>query len=191
MIRKYLLALSLLYLSLYFSFSLIVYTPLWYELYSFYNKRIKYIGKRSYDEGVKEIRLYFLYRGNLISKKWTTKEKVHLKEVRNIYNKLLIILIFAIGLLYFCYEKKHIKNIALVNIAIISLFTLIIPFFKIFWKKGFHLLLFDNLLWKNTKEDFSYYLFPNDFFKYAIIIIIILSIIINVLLCLYFTSLKK
>jgi hypothetical protein len=170
--------LSLLYLTLYIPFALMVYFSPWYRL----NCRLHSVSKRIEREDAKtfvsELTGFFLHRKNLETH-WSEKEKFHLSEVRCIFDFLAGGAILSLVLLGLLFDKKHTRKLAGTNILIIVLLTIIIPFFPYFWVSILHPLFFNNLAWKTNPMDVSFYLLPNAFFKYSIVFLITFSFIEN------------
>ncbi len=100
------------------------------------------------------------------------KEKLHLKDVKDLINKALLIFYLSLILtfilsIYLVYKKEY-KNIldsfilsSFIMIGVI-LFLLLIPFDLFFTK--FHELTFSNNLWLLGQEDNLIKLFPQEFF---------------------------
>ena len=116
---------------------------------------------------INELSAYFRHQGELESF-YTGKEKLHLKEVRGMFDKLLIAGISALILLVLTFNPKSASRFALINAIIILSLLLALPFFGTFWRDVFHPLLFDNDLWMNNRYDLSFYIMPRQFFKYTV-----------------------
>ncbi len=126
-----------------------------------------------------------------LSNFFNEKEKLHLKDVKNLFKKIFLIfyisLILTISLLIYFIYKKYYKTIwssffisTLILIIIILLFF-IIDFNYLFTK--FHIIMFNNYLWQlNPNEDNLINLFPEKL-QYDIIRKIFINILIsNILL---------
>lgn len=146
-----------------------------------WHERCKAIGYDTAYGGIEELASYFRHQGELESFR-TAKEKAHLKEVRGIFDRMLIVGAIALILLVLTYDRKKISRFALINAAIILSLLLVLPFFATFWRDIFHPLLFKNNLWINNRYDLSFYIMPRQFFKYTIALIVLLSAAVNAVL---------
>jgi uncharacterized membrane protein len=180
-IKGIILFVSLFYLTFYVPMSLTFYAPQWMKLNCNWHERCKIIGYDNAYRGIDELASYFRHRGGLESF-WTVKEKLHLKEVRGMFDKMLIGGVFALVLLILTYDRKRVPRYALINAAIILSLLLILPFFTTFWRDIFHPLLFKNNLWMNNRYDLSFYIMPRQFFKYTIALLIAISVSANIVL---------
>jgi hypothetical protein len=181
--------LCLLYLTLYIPFAFMVYFSPWYRL----NCHLHYLSKRITPEKVnifiKELTGFFLHRMNLETH-WTDKEKFHLDEVRGIFDFLAGTAVLSLLLFGLLFDKKYIRKFAGINILVILLLIMIVPFFSYFWVSILHPLLFNNFAWKTNPRDVSYYLLPRAFFKYSMAFLIIFSLIENSALWFWFKKKK-
>lgn len=175
------LFISLFYLTFYIPMSLTFYSPEWMKLNCEWHERCKAIGYDTAYGGIEELASYFRHQGELESFR-TAKEKAHLKEVRGIFDRMLIVGAIALILLVLTYDRKKISRFALINAAIILSLLLVLPFFATFWRDIFHPLLFKNNLWINNRYDLSFYIMPRQFFKYTIALIVLLSAAVNAVL---------
>lgn len=180
-IKGIILFVSLFYLTFYIPMSLTFYAPQWMKLNCNWHERCKIIGYDNAYRGIDELASYFRHRGGLESF-WTVKEKTHLKEVRGMFDKMLIGGAIALVLLILTYDRKRVPRYALINAAIILSLVLILPFFTTFWRDIFHPLLFKNNLWMNNRYDLSFYIMPRQFFKYTIALLIAISVSVNIVL---------
>jgi uncharacterized membrane protein len=180
-IKGIILFVSLFYLTFYVPMSLTFYAPQWMKLNCNWHERCKIIGYDNAYRGIDELASYFRHRGGLESF-WTVKEKMHLKEVRGMFDKMLIGGVFALVLLILTYDRKRVPRYALINAAIILSLLLILPFFTRFWRDIFHPLLFKNNLWMNNRYDLSFYIMPRQFFKYTIALLVAISVSANIVL---------
>ena len=179
--KPFILFVSLFYLSFYIPLTLIIYMPYWYKLNCNLHTRCEEIGyERSY-RGIDELTSFFLHRGELTSF-LTKKEKLHLTEVRGIFDEMFFIGIIAIILLVITFERRWISRFAIINVLIILSLLVVLPFFKTFWTEVFHPILFDNDLWKNNRFDLSFYIMPRKFFMYTMVLLIVLCSLINIAL---------
>lgn len=178
-IRSIFLFISLLYLTFYLPMSLTFYLPQWMEYNCELHNRCQVIGMERSIEGINELSSFFRHQGELDSF-LTQKEKLHLKEVRGIFDKMFFLALISIGLLIFTYENRRVSRYALINAGVILCLLFVLPFFGTFWRDIFHPLLFDNDLWQNNKYDLSFYIMPRVFFKYTVGLLIISCFLINI-----------
>ena len=178
-IKALFLFVSLLYLTFYIPMSLTFYLPQWMELNCDFHKRCEVVGTEQASAGIHELSSFFRHQGELDSFN-TVKEKMHLMEVRGIFDKMFFIALISLVILALTYNRRLASRYALINaIVIIALLILIIPFFGTFWRDVFHPLLFDNNLWMNNRYDLSYYIMPRVFFKYTVALLIVICFFIN------------
>jgi integral membrane protein (TIGR01906 family) len=189
-IKGLILFVSLLYLTFYIPMTLTFYFPQWMELNCGWHNRCEQIGNERSIKGINELASYFRHQGELNSF-LTQKEKLHLKEVRGIFDKMLILGLVSLVILLLAYNRKRMSRYALINAAIIVVLLIVLPFFGTFWRDVFHPLLFDNDLWMNNKYDLSFYIMPREFFKYTVALLIILCFSINIALWLGLRSKNK
>jgi hypothetical protein len=162
-LRQALAAVSLLLLTIYPYLALQVYTPAWYSLGCQYHLGCAVLGEARTAQGITEITRFWRHQGEL-GTLWSSKEKQHLREVRRIYDTLLVVCLLALAVLALTYERRSLPRLALINALVLLPSIAIFPFFKTFWVEVFHPLLFDNDLWDNTPADLSYFLMPRRFF---------------------------
>lgn len=175
------LFISLFYLTFYLPMTLTFYSPEWMKLNCRWHERCEAIGVENAYRGMDELAAYFRHQGGLDSFR-TKKEKLHLEEVRGMFDTMLIAGIAAAVLLALTFERRRAASFALVNAAIILCLLIVLPFFGTFWRDVFHPLLFDNQLWLNTRADLSFYIMPRQFFKYTVALLILSSVALNVLI---------
>jgi uncharacterized membrane protein len=161
--------------------SLTFYSPEWMKLNCEWHERCAAIGYDNAYRGIEELASYFRHQGELESFR-TAKEKTHLKEVRGIFDRMLIGGVIALILLILTYDRKKVSRYALINAAIILSLLLVLPFFATFWRDIFHPLLFRNNLWVNNRLDLSFYIMPRQFFKFTIALLVLLSVAVNLIL---------
>ena len=190
-IKRIVFGFSFFYLTLYIPLALMVYFPYWYILNFKFHHRYEMIGIESAVKYINELTCYFRHCGQLESP-WSLKERIHLVDVRNILDVLLIIGITVLLLTIFLFKSNRPKlpPLALLNLVIILSFIIIIPFFRYFWVNIFHPLLFDNYLWWNNYHDRSYYIMPGIFFKISMIFLIMVSAGINGITWFFLRKLK-
>jgi uncharacterized membrane protein len=169
---------SLLYLTFYVPMTLTFYTPAWMKFNCDYHKRCEVVGIEEANEGISELSAYFRHQSGLESF-YTEKEKLHLKEVRGIFDKLFIGSLGALILLALTFNRKRASRFALVNTILVLSLLLVLPFFGTFWKDIFHPLMFNNELWMNNQYDLSFYIMPRQFFKYTVGLLTVLCFLIN------------
>jgi len=169
---------SLLYLTFYVPMTLTFYTPAWMKFNCDYHKRCEVVGIEEANEGISELSAYFRHQGGLESF-YTEKEKLHLKEVRGIFDKLFIGGLGALILLALTFNRKRVSRFALVNAILVLSLLLVLPFFGTFWRDIFHPLMFNNELWMNNQYDLSFYIMPRQFFKYTVGLLTVLCFLIN------------
>lgn len=177
--RSVALFVSLLYLTLYLPLVYPIYFPGWYRLNCNWHDRCERLGYERADMGIRELNSFFRHGEGLASPLWSSKEKLHLAEVRGITDTLFFTAVAALLVIIICFRPEVIGRCAVINIAIAVSLAPILPFFTFFWRNIFHAVLFDNNLWLNTPHDLSYYIMPRLFFKHTAIYLIVCTIIIN------------
>ncbi len=180
-LRKIMLFLALFYLTIYIPLAFIVYLPYWYKLNCNWNERCETVGYERAEKGIDDLTAFFTHRGELVSF-WTKKEKLHLGEVRDIFDKMFIISIICLICLILTFDRLLVPRFAIVNASIIIALLVVLPFFTTFWRDIFHPLLFNNKLWMNNRFDLSFYIMPRQFFKYTTVLLIASSVILNLLI---------
>ena len=186
-LKSVILFISLLYLAFYIPMSLTFYVPYWMRLNCGWHGRCEIIGQENAYRGIDELTAYFRHQGELVNS-WTRKEKLHLKEVRGIFDGMFIGGLAAVVLLLLTFDRKRVSRYALINAVVILSLMIVLPFFGTFWRDVFHPLLFKNNLWMNNRYDLSFYIMPRRFFMYTVALLIVLSVSINVAIWL---SLRK
>ncbi len=175
------LFISLLYLTFYIPMTLTFYLPQWMRLNCGWHNRCAVIGYENAYTGIEELTAYFRHEGELVNI-WTTKEKLHLKEVRVIFDKMFIAGIAAIVMLVLTFDRKRAARYTLTNAVIILSLLIVLPFFGTFWRDIFHPLIFKNNLWMNNRSDLSFYIMPRRFFMYTVALLILLCFSVNMAL---------
>lgn len=178
-VRRLFLFISFFYVTVYAPFVFAVYFPQWHQLNCGWNIRCRSMGEEVSSTGIGELNAFFFHRGELEYRQWTDKEKQHLTDVRKIADRIFVGAVFAAAIVILLFDRKQITLYTWINIAVILSFLAILPFFAYFWRHVFHPLLFENKLWLNTSNDFSYYLMPRVYFKATTAFIIGTSCIIN------------
>jgi uncharacterized membrane protein len=170
---------SLLYLSIYLPLAGVIYFPAWYEASCSWHDRCERFGKaRSFDY-IAELVGYMRHTNDLAGPEWTLKEKWHLAEVRQIFDRLFYAALAAAALFLLFFHAAGLRWAAPAGIGLLLLLCGIFPFFGTFWRDIFHEWLFDNTYWKNNPADVSYYLMPRVFFKHTLMLIIGAAVLVN------------
>jgi hypothetical protein len=169
---------TLFYLTIYAPLVFIVYLPYWYKINCNWNERCDMIGYERAEKGFDDLTSFFLHKGELVSF-WTKKEKLHLAEVREMFDKMFIFAIICVISLILTFDRGRVSRFAIANSAIILAFLVVLPFFTTFWREVFHPLLFNNQLWMNNRYDLSFYIMPRQFFKYTTVLLVASSVILN------------
>ena len=178
-IKGLILFVSLLYLTFYIPMMFTIYLPTWMKFNCDYHKRCEVVGIEQANEAISELSAFFRHEGGLESF-YTEKEKLHLSEVRGIFDRLFIAALAALVLLALTFSPGRASRFALINAAVILLLLLVLPFFGTFWREIFHPLMFDNDLWMNNKYDLSFYIMPRQFFKHTVALLVVLCFLINI-----------
>lgn len=169
---------------------LMTYFPQWYIFNCKLHPHCDYIGYPNSLKHIDELTDFFLHK-NILPDDWTVKEKLHLAEVRDILDFLAIIALIGIILFIISFNRSRIASLAFINILIILSMLLVVPFFRTFWIKIFHPLLFGNKLWWTNYLDRSFYIMPESFFKHSIIFMIAFSFVLNLPVWLFFKRYSK
>ena len=181
--KKNILFVSLLFITLYIPVSFAMYSNSWYEFnYELY-RTYELIGKENATNATENLISYFTHKNELNGDIWNAKEKAHMSEVRTIFDILFILFTLSLASLLFLINKNKntIKKFSKTNIKIILSLLIIVLFFTTFWLY-FHEILFTNNLWIITPDDISYYLFPQEFFRNTLLLIILTGTSINLII---------
>ncbi len=170
----------LLYLSIYLPLAAMIYLPTWYQVNCQWHPRCEMIGMPTAQQGIAELTRYFRHQGELLTR-WTAKERSHLAEVRQIYDGMFVIAWLAVIGLVWRLRPANGRSAALVNLGLLAAMLAVLPVFKPFWQDFLHPLLFDNLDWKNNRDDLSYYIMPRRFFLHSTAALIGAAALLNVL----------
>jgi uncharacterized membrane protein len=189
-LRKYVFAFSVLYLTLYLPIASMTYLPGWYTLNCRFHQGCQYVGIKKAHGFIKELTDYFLHRGDLKTS-WSTKEKIHLEEVRRLLDRLFIAALLFLLITFVLYDRRALSLIGLYNLCIVFSLTVVLVFFKTFWVNVFHSLLFSNDYWKNIPSDKSFYIMPREFFRNSMMAMICVSSLLNALVYFLFRQKKK
>lgn len=179
-IKSALLFVSLLYITFYIPMAFTVYSPVWMEYNCDFHKRCEVVGIKEAQQGISELSAYFRHQGEGLKTFYTDKEKLHLMEVRGIFDKLFLASLGALILLILTFDRKKLSRFALVNAILILSLLAVLPFFGTFWREIFHPLMFNNELWMNNRYDLSFYIMPRQFFKYTVALLVVLCFLINI-----------
>lgn len=188
--KNLLILIPVLILTLYIPLTFTIYSQNWYEFNYNLQDTYQVLNESQTNKATTNLINYFKYKEEL-NEQWTDKEKIHYKEVRNIYTKVHLLALFSLITLilnkieFKKKKKEYIKNfnkISLTNIKIVSTLILILPIFGFFWSKIFHSIMFDNKYWIMEPHEISAYLFDLSFFLNSTILIIIISILLNYIL---------
>ena len=178
-IKGVILFFSLFYLTFYIPMAFTVYSPVWMKYNCDYHKRCEVVGLKESYEAISELSAFFMHRGGLESF-YTEKEKLHLTEVRGIFDYLFFAAIAAVIMLALTFDRKRVSRFALVNAVLILSLLLIQPFFVTFWRDIFHPIMFKNDLWMNNQYDLSFYIMPRQFFKHTVALLTVVCFLINI-----------
>lgn len=177
-LKGVILFISLLYLTFYIPMSLTFYLPYWMKVNCGWHGRCKIIGYDNAYTGIDELTAYFRHQGEL-AYSWTRKEKLHLEEVRGIFDEMFVAGLAALVLLLLTFDRNRVSRYALINAVFILCLLIVLPFFGAFWRDVFHPLLFRNNLWMNNRYDLSFYIMPRRFFMFTVALLIIVSVSVN------------
>lgn len=164
---KYLLFMIIPFIIILFSFKLLVFN------YDFYEKQFDHELDKDFVKG-NTLNLFEYFKGNSeLSDNFNEKEKLHLKDVKDLITKFLFIfyvlsLIFIISIVYLLYKKDF--NAIRFNLIVGGCFTLFLililvlfDFSELFLR--FHYLIFSNELWLlNPETDLLINIFTENFF---------------------------
>lgn len=178
-IKGIILFASLFYLTFYLPMASTFYLPYWMKLNCEFHDRCEAVGEEEAYESISELSAFFRHQGGLESF-YTEKEKLHLAEVRGMFDNLFIAAIASVILLIITFKPKRASRFALINAVFILSLLLVLPFFGTFWRDVFHPLLFDNNLWMNNRYDLSFYIMPRVFFQYTVGLLSVVCFLINI-----------
>ena len=164
---KYLLFMIIPFIIILFSFKLLVFN------YDFYEKQFDHELDKDFVKG-NTLNLFEYFKGNSeLSDNFNEKEKLHLKDVKDLINKFLFMfyvlsMIFIISIVYLLYKKDF--NAIRFNLIVGGCFTLFLililvlfDFSELFLR--FHYLIFSNELWLlNPETDLLINIFTENFF---------------------------
>lgn len=174
-------SLALTVVSMIFTLIPLMFLDAWYLFNCNFHDGCVRFGTNGVSLIITEIRSYFLHSSPL-SDYWSVREKIHLKEVRDIYRISILMLIVVIVWLLIIYKINRVWINSALKIAILNtacLAMIIIPLFGYFWTELFHEFLFDNTYWQTRKGEIFWSLTPPVFFLNSVICMFCLSIAIN------------
>jgi len=176
-LRASVFTVSLLLLSVYLPLTGMVYSESWYRLNCKWSERCLVLGQLA-ERSIDNLTDYFLHI-EVLHDRWSEKERLHLAEVRGIYDVLAGAALLAVLGLVFGYRAVNLRRAALVNIAVILSLLLLLPAFGYFWRHVFHELVFSNELWRTDRNDITWYITPRVMFRNATVALIIGGVAIN------------
>jgi hypothetical protein len=179
--RRLVLGVSLFYLTVWVPLAFVVYLPVWYHASCDWNPRCEVLGEQRVERAVRELTRFFLHRGELGSG-WSAKERLHLAEVRVIYDRLAAGAALALLGLVAGFERGTAARAALVNIAVVATVLVVVPVFRPFWMEVFHPLLFDNELWRTNRFDLTWYITPVRYFQWTVVLLVAATAALNLLI---------
>lgn len=180
-IISFLFFISFLYVTFFLPISFSTYNPNYFKFMCNFHERCERKGIEKTHSAIDQLTGYFLHQNNLDTR-WTKKEKLHLKEVRVMFDQLVKTFLIMFLIMILTFNLKRLKKFSLINFFLIISLLLVLPFFKTFWRDIFHPLLFDNNLWINNRFDFSYWIMPRKFFQITVAFVITTSAMINLVL---------
>ncbi len=182
LIKNVLVFFSLFYLTFYLPFLFVAYNPYWINYNCDNNERCSKVKTEFRVKAVHELSSFLSHRGELKTG-WRKNEKIHMEEVRYIFDIMAVAALVSIGVLFlFRKDRMRLYKFAIINIIIALALFIIIPNFKTFWRDVFHPLLFNNDFWKMSRQDVSYYITPRSFFKLTTIVVLSSWLFINVMI---------
>lgn len=188
-LRNIFFGLSLFFVSVYLPVMSLSYTNSWsYELNCHFHERCDRMGMERVERYADNLTAFFRHQQPLQGS-WTEKERSHLKEVRDLYDLILPLFGLALALVIVLGRKANRARTAAVNLAVVVVLLVALPWFKPFWQQIFHAALFDNLMWKNYPTDVSWYITPRLYFRNAAIYIVSWGLLIN--LAVYFQARRQ
>ena len=163
---------ALFYLTFYLPFVMLAYNPYWINYNCDKNERCSRVNTEFRLKVVDELTSFLSHRGELKTG-WQKNEKIHMDEVRVIFDIMALAALASLAILLVIRKgRMKLYKFAIINIIIALALFIVIPHFKTFWKDVFHPLLFNNDFWKMTRQDVSYYITPRTFFKTTTIVIL-------------------
>jgi uncharacterized membrane protein len=191
-LKKVIFLISIFFFFFYISIFFLAFTPFFYNINFFILDTDSNIDTNLLNQQRDNLISYFWYK-NELNTLWSEKEKIHYKEVRDIYNYLHLLFILSIFLIIFFKDKVFLKN----NIKYIIFFyifpILLIPVFSYFWNNIFHKLLFYNNYWMFDYNEISYTIFSLQNYNFFLLFYVYLIIfnVSSLLLLYYFLKLEN
>jgi uncharacterized membrane protein len=178
-IQHFAFFISVLYLTVYAPIFWATYFPAWYELNCKWHGRCLFSGPDQGKTHIRELTGFLRHTGKLAHPDWSAKEKRHLTEVRMMLDMMLAGAVAAVSVFFLTFDRRRLGRIVLLNAGIMLFSATILPFFKTFWRHGFHEMFFDNTDWINFPTDVTYAITPRVFFLNTFIFVISAALIIN------------
>jgi uncharacterized membrane protein len=182
---------SIFYLTVYVPIFWVTYFPAWYELNCKWHGRCAVSGPGHGKTHIRELVGFLRHTGELTHPEWSAKEKRHLHEVRIMLDMMLAGAVCAASIFFLTFDRRRLGWFTRVNTVLMLALVMILPFFKQFWRHGFHGLLFDNADWINFPHDVTYHITPRVFFLHTFIFVIFASLILNLCCFLILRRRKK
>lgn len=185
--------LSFITISFYIPLSIMIYSPVFYE-HNYQNQNTYQILTKEFSQNqTNNLINYFLNKEEL-NQNWSNNEKIHYKDVKQIYFILQYLFLFSLILYFLLFKIKYVKIATYSNLILNTALITILPIFSIFWDKYFHQALFSNNAWLISSNEISYYLFSLEtysFFINSFIFLISFNIISNILILVYLKLQEK
>jgi len=179
-LRRFVLGASLFYLTVWVPLAFVVYVPAWYHASCHWNPRCEVLGERRVVRAVEELTRFFRHQDEL-GTGWSAKERLHLAEVRGIYDTLAFGAVLALIGLIAGFERRAAARAALINVAVVAAVLGVLPVFRPFWMDVFHPLLFDNELWRTNRFDITWYITPVVYFRWTVALLVAATATLNLL----------
>lgn len=193
-VSNFIIFISLFYLTFYVPFALTSYNSYWIKYGCNFHKRCEVFGSENVKNAADNLISFLLHKKEL-NDQWRENEKIHLNEVRTILDIMFVAVVLAVTLLIiFRSRMSGLDKIAAVNLIIALCLFIVLPNFKTFWRDIFHPILFDNDLWKLTRQDTLYYIMPRVYFKITTAVILSFWAVLNifiVLISVFYKSKRK
>lgn len=162
---------------LFFSISLIlhIYPSTNYNIQYSLNDINSTINESQFEKTTTNLRHFFLHTTSLNTSIFTSQEIQHYKDVRNIYDIILLSMILSCILLLSLRIKRYelLKATKIIFLTL-PLTLLLLPVFSFIFNTIFHQILFSNSFWIMHPHQISYHIFPEKFFLYSFISIIMI-----------------
>lgn len=170
---------ALLYLTIYLPLFAATYFTGWYELNCRWHQRCLQSAASESQIYIDELVGFLRHTETLSHPNWSAKEKRHLAEARIMLDILFFGAVTALSIVFLTFDRGLPGRFAVMNIILILGSSAILPFFKYFWRHGFHRLVFNNTDWINYPSDISYHITPRVFFLNTFIFVLIIACTIN------------